>query len=99
MARRAANRATNVNAVLLSCERSKILFSLDQQGRQQRQSTLMPKKKESARANDDNNEVYEVEDIRDDRLDPKVSKCTTQREICVIHIDSVIIRYVYQIHS
>ena len=76
MARRAANRATNVNAVLLSCERSKILFSLDQQQRQQRQSTLMPKKKEGVSASDDN-EVYEVEDIRDERLDPKVSKCTT----------------------
>ena len=96
MARRAAYRATNVNAVLLSCERSKILFSLDQQQRQQRQSTLMPKKKESARANDDNNEVYEVEDIRDERLDPKVNKLhrTTQNMR-----NSMIISCVYQMHG
>lgn len=74
MARKAANRATNVNAVLLSCERSNILFSLDQQQRQhqQRKITSMPRRKESVRVDDTESEVYEVEDIRDDRLDPKV---------------------------
>lgn len=83
MARKAANRATNVNAVLLACERSQILFSLDQQQRKQQKqqhfTTSMPKKKESVRAND--NEVYEVEDILDDRLNPKVSMLCIMRNI------------------
>lgn len=70
MARRAANRATNVNAVLLSCARSNILFSLDQQ-QQQHQTTSMSKKKGRVRATKDT-DVYEVEDIRDDRFNPKV---------------------------
>lgn len=72
MARKAANRATNVNAVLLACERSQILFSLDQQQRKHHPTSPMPKKGKQVSANDDS-EVYEVEDILDDRVNPKVS--------------------------
>ena len=70
MARKAAKQAANVNAVLLACERSRVLFSLDQQ-QQQDQTSSMPKQRKEVSAID-NSEVYEVEDILDDRLDPKV---------------------------
>ena len=83
MARKAAKRATNVNAVLLACERSHILFSFDQQQRQkenQERHTSMPKKNERVCAKQDS-EVYEVEDILDDRLDPKVSMLPITRDI------------------
>ena len=81
MARKAANRATNVNAVLLACERSQILFSFDQQQqRHQKRHTSMPKKSERVRAKQDS-DVYEVEDILDDRLDPKVGMLHITRDI------------------
>ena len=79
MARRAANRCTNVNAVLLECERSQIVFSFDQQQQHQGRDTSMPKKREGVRAKHDS-EVYEVEDILDDRLDPKVRMLIDTRE-------------------
>jgi len=77
MARKAAKHAANVNAVLLACERSRVLFSLDQQQSQkQDQTSSMPKQRKEAPANDES-EIYEVEDILDERLDPKV---------CTLHI-------------
>lgn len=88
MARKAANRATNVNAVLLACERSKVLFSLDQQ-QQHRKTSLMPRKKEKVRANDVE-EVYEVEDILDDRYNPKVDTLRKSRHT---HVKIALIIY------
>ena len=82
MARRAANRCTNVNAVLLACERSQIVFSFDQQQEHQRHHTSMPRKREGLRAKQDSEvDVYEVEDILDDRLDPKVGMLHITRDI------------------
>lgn len=88
MARKAAKRATNVNAVLLACERSQIFFSLDHQQEQQQKQhpTSMPKR---APAKEDS-EVYEVEDILDDRLDPKVGMVHIARDI---HNDSLSLNF------
>ena len=64
--RKAANLATNVNAVLFACERSRVLFS---KGRLIQVETPMPKKRKQK---DDDDDVYEVEDILADAYDKKV---------------------------
>ena len=73
MARKAANRATNVNAVLLACERSQIFFSLDHQEQQQKRNNISMPRKNTKRHAQQESEVYEVEDILDDRVEPKVN--------------------------